>query len=291
MIRLLVIGKTGQLARAIAREADPAQFALRFIDRQACDLSAEPDVLRDALSDPIGKADVVLIAAAYTAVDQAERDRCTAFAVNARAPGVIAELAAAADVPLIYLSTDYVFDGQADVPYPVTAPVAPLNVYGHSKAKGEARVRRRQPRVVILRTAWVYDTTATNFLTTMLRLAKTQDTIRVVSDQIGRPTFAGDLALACLHVAKRLSLGSESAYGTFHVTNSGDPISWADFAKKIFELTQNHEVQIEPILSSDYPTAADRPAYSVLNLSEFETTFKFVLPKWERGLRRAVHPT
>ncbi len=294
MIKVLVIGKTGQLARAIAKVAHSNDFDLTFLDRSDCDLSADPDTLQQILSTPIHKADIVLIAAAYTAVDQAEKDSLTAFAVNADAPGVIAGIAKQANIPVIYVSTDYVFDGRARCPYLTTSPIAPLNTYGRSKAKGEARVRLGQPRSAIIRTSWVYDVTSRNFLTTMMRLAETRDTISVVSDQIGRPTYAGDLAKACLHIAERLYAREELASGTFHVTNAGDPVSWAGFARAIFAITQNEKdnpLTVVDITSSEYPTLAERPLYSVLDLSQFEKIFDWRLPAWETALGQALKST
>lgn len=290
-MRYLVIGRTGQLARAIAAELDGSKHSATYLDRATCDLSASEDTIRAALDPHLGQADAIIIAAAYTAVDQAETDYDTALAVNGRAPGVIAKAAARAGLPVVHVSTDYVFDGQASSPYSTDMPVDPLNAYGRSKAEGERAVREAQPRSAILRTSWVYDGTGKNFMTTMLRLGETRETLSVVADQIGRPTYARDLAKACLNVSGALKSGGEAASGIFHVSNSGDAISWADFARAIFEATKDerdHLVTVADIPSSDYPTPAKRPAYSVMELAPFERAFDFRLPDWQSGLQHAL---
>lgn len=287
----LVIGKTGQLARAIQSELDGSDHTATYLDRTACNLSASENMVLSAIDPHLSSVDAIIIAAAYTAVDQAEADYDTALAVNGRAPGVIAKAAASANLPVVHVSTDYVFDGQATMPYPTDMPVDPLNAYGRSKAEGEKAVRDAQPRSAVLRTSWVYDGTGKNFMTTMLRLGETRDALSVVADQIGRPTYARDLAKACLSAADALVAGETAAAGIFHVSNSGDPISWADFARAIFEATtdeRDHTLTVTDIPSSEFPTPAKRPAYSVMELASFESAFDFALPDWQSGLERAL---
>ena len=289
-MRLLVIGKTGQLARAIAEQAPSAVF----LDRSACDLTWDADDIRRALTERLTRADAVILAAAYTAVDQAESDEATAHAVNAVAPGVIAEMTADADIPLVHISTDYVFQGDANKPYRPDDPTDPINVYGRTKRDGEVAILKANPRSAILRTSWVYDSSGKNFLTTMLRLAESRDTLTVVHDQIGRPTYAPDLALAALKAAQSLVLSPETASGIFHVSNSGPQISWADFARAIFECTTSvgeTSVTVENIPSSEYVTPARRPAYSVLDLTKLEEAFDLKMPDWRDGLNRSLQRT
>ncbi|MEL6686865.1 MAG: dTDP-4-dehydrorhamnose reductase [Pseudomonadota bacterium] len=287
-MRLLVIGKTGQLARAIAEQEPNATF----LDRNACDLSKGPDHIRSALEGPLSDADAVIIAAAYTAVDQAETDVDTAHAVNAIAPSVIAELAAERNLPVVHISTDYVFQGNATEPYQPDAPTDPINVYGRTKRDGEVAIRQANPRSAILRTSWVYDASGKNFMTTMLRLAKDRNTVTVVNDQIGRPTYAADLAKAAILVAQNLQNGEDDASGIFHVSNAGLAISWADFARTIFEKAEAHGASpttVVDIPSRDYPTPAKRPSYSVLDISDFETKLGMEMHAWEAGLDQALN--
>ncbi len=287
-MRLLVIGKTGQLAQALAREASEQGLDAVFLDREACDLSWPEDRLEAALLEPMRTADAVIIAAAYTAVDKAEEDEDTAMAVNGRAPGSIAKLTAQHDLPLVHVSTDYVFAGTATTPYKTDDPVDPLNTYGRSKEAGERAVLAANPRSAVLRTSWVYDGTNGNFATTMLRLAESRDTLNVVDDQIGRPTYARDLARACLAAARRLASDEDAPTGLFHVSNTGEPVSWAGFARAIFKAAGVDGTEVAGIPSRDYPTPAPRPAWSVMDTERFETAFGTDLPDWRDGLRRAM---
>ena len=211
--------------------------------------------------------------------------------MNAVAPGTIAEVTAAADIPLVHISTDYVFQGDANKPYRPDDPTDPINVYGRTKRDGEVAILKANPRSAILRTSWVYDSAGKNFLTTMLRLAESRDTLTVVHDQIGRPTYAPDLALAALKVAQSLVLSPETASGIFHVSNSGPQISWADFARAIFERAEHHGMtppKVVNIPSLDYPTPAARPSYSVLDLRALNATFDISMPLWADSLNRAI---
>lgn len=283
----LIIGQTGQLSRALAAELDDHAITAQFLSRQDCDLAAPAETIRSALAGPMARADCVILAAAYTAVDAAEADYDTALAVNGTAPGVIAAAAAKAGIPVVHISTDYVFQGNARTPYHPDHPIAPLNAYGRSKAKGEHAVLSAQPNAAILRTSWVYDGSGKNFLTTMLRLAETRDVLSVVNDQIGRPTYARDLARATLCAARHLIDGQQAASGIFHVSNTGEPISWADFATALFTAV-GRETTVIGIPASKYPTPAQRPGYSVMDTTKFETTCLMPLPHWRDGLARAL---
>ena len=220
-------------------------------------------------------------------VDGAETQSDTAYAVNATAPAIIARACAAHDIPLIHVSTDYVFDGDADMPYLPDDDTDPLGVYGSSKLDGELAVLESGARALIFRTSWVYDANGRNFLTTMLRLAESKNTITVVDDQLGRPTYAGHLALAILRAADLFTQESDIETAIHHVTNGGEPVSWASFAKAIFK-AKGLDVKVDGIPTSDYPTPAERPAYSVLDTDSFERTFRHPLPSWQAGLRAAL---
>lgn len=288
-MRLAIIGQSGQLARALIREAAIQNIDAQSYDRRACDLSKPPEIIEDFIAAL--DVDAVIIAAAYTAVDAAEDDYDTAYAVNAAAPRAIAKACARSGAALVHVSTDYVFQGNAGAPYSIMQPTDPINAYGRTKLLGERGVLAEHDRAAILRTSWVFDGTGKNFMTTMLRLGQSRESLTVVADQIGRPTYAGHLAQACLTVAKAL-WGPDYSHssGLYHISGSGTPISWADFAKAIFEKAQDQlgrSVTVTPIPSESYPTPAKRPAYSVLDLSRFESVHG-TLPHWRDGLELAL---
>jgi len=233
--------------------------------------------------------DGVIIAAAYTQVDQAETEYDLALQVNAAAPGAIAKACAQRGLPLVHISTDYVFSGEASAPYETDHTIDPINAYGRSKYGGEQAVMDAHEKAAVLRTSWVFDGTGKNFMTTMLRLAQSRPELSVVADQIGRPTYAGHLARAALQSIKALEGGSPAAQGIFHATGTGHPVSWADFARAIFERAAAdlpHKMKVTSIPSSAYPTPAKRPAYSVLETSKFDSAVE-ALPDWKTGLEQA----
>lgn len=286
-LRIAIIGKTGQLARALIREGEAKGHMIIALDREALDLTSSPAQIDTTIAELPSGLDAIILAAAYTNVDGAETDPDTAYAVNAAAPAAIAKACAKHDIPLVHISTDYVFDGQAETPYQPDDDADPLGVYGASKFDGELAVLNSGARALILRTTWVFDGTGKNFLTTMLRLGQSRDSLSVVDDQIGRPTYAGDLAKAALKAAEGLSADAELETAIYHVTGGGEPVSWAGFAKAIFAAA-NLDVNVDRIPSSDYPTPAERPAYSVLETESFERTFQHPLPEWQAGLRAAM---
>lgn len=286
-LRIAVIGKTGQLARALLREGEELGHEIIALERDTLDLTSAPSDIEAKISELPSGLDALILAAAYTNVDGAETQSDTAYAVNATAPAVVARACVQHDIPLIHISTDYVFDGESDIPYSPNDDTDPLGVYGASKLDGELAVLNSGARALILRTSWVYDGDGGNFLTTMLRLAKSRDMISVVDDQIGRPTFAGHLASAILKAAEVFAQDADIETSVYHVTNGGEPVSWAGFAKAIFE-TAGVDIKIDGIPSSDYPTAAERPAFSVLDTDSFERTFHHPLPDWKSGLQAAL---
>jgi dTDP-4-dehydrorhamnose reductase len=261
-VRALLIGKTGQLARELLRAAPP-EVELTALDRNALDLSDHAAVFR-AVHD--SRTDVVINAAAYTAVDLAESEQERAYAINDIAVGSMAQACRERRARLVHVSTDFVFDGAASRPYRVNDPTHPLNVYGASKLAGEQRIATT-PNLewCIVRTAWVYSATGKNFMLTMLKLMRERGRVQVVTDQIGTPTSAGSLA-DCVWRAAR---DDDARPNVLHFTDAG-VASWYDFALAIYEEARalaiiRNDVQIVPINTTQYPTPARRPAYSVLD--------------------------
>jgi len=287
---LIVIGKTGQLARALVSQATLFGYDILAFGRDDCDLSASRAKIEE-FAQKLPECDGILLAAAYTAVDAAQDDEVTAIQVNAVAPQVFAQLCAARNIPLVHVSTDYVFAGTGNTPLTPDMPTDPINIYGRTKLAGESAIIAAHRRAVILRTSWVFDGTGKNFMTTMLRLGQTRKSLSVVADQIGRPTYAGHLAFACLTALTALINDTKRGSAIYHVSGSGEAISWADFAKAIFAKTSDErefEVSVTPIPSSEYPTPAKRPNYSVLDIQDFEGAFEMKLPDWQIGLDAAI---
>jgi dTDP-4-dehydrorhamnose reductase len=289
-MRVLVIGKTGQLARALADltghgAAIGRNAEMTFLGRTQLDLCA-PHRVANAIARHA--PEVVINAAAYTAVDRAESERETACLVNGTAVGEIARATAAIGAPLIHISTDYVFDGRASGEYREADPVAPLNVYGASKLAGEQAALAANPRCVVLRTSWVYSPWGRNFLTTMLDLAAKQS-LRIVGDQTGKPTSALDLADACLSVARSMMTAPEQdpRWGLYHYAGAG-ACSWAEFAEGIFGMAHRRIgtpcPAIEPIGTAEYPTPAERPMNSALDCVKFEAAFGLLTVPRRQGL-------
>lgn len=282
--RMVVTGREGQVVLSLLeRGAKDDRFEVIALGRPDLDLSA-PDTIEAALLK--AQPDVIVSAAAYTAVDQAESDEEAATVINGIAAGKIAEAAAALGVPVIHISTDYVFDGSKAAPYVESDPVAPIGAYGRSKLAGEKAVAAATPNHAILRAAWVYSPFGRNFLKTMLKLAETRDSLNVVDDQIGNPTSALDIADAVLTVAANL-LGSDdpALRGVFHMTGTGEA-SWADFAIEIFARSADAggpTAEVGRIPSSAYPTPAKRPANSRLDCSLLEARHGVNLPDWKQS--------
>ncbi len=290
MKTVLVIGKTGQLARALISRAGDHGVKISAFGRSDCDLSTSAKLVENfAKSLPI--CDGIIIAAAYTAVDAAEDDIDTSQRVNADAPKIFAHECAERGIPLVHISTDYVFPGDGKTPLKPSNSTDPINAYGASKLAGEKAIEDIQIRAAILRTSWVFDGHGKNFMTTMLSLAQTRDKLNVVADQIGRPTYAGHLADACLITMKKFIKEPSFQGGTYHISGSGPEISWADFANAIFAKAVNnlpHTMHVTPIPSIEYPTPAKRPSYSVMDITLFETTFGYKTPDWQSGLDEAL---
>lgn len=287
-ISIAVIGQSGQVARALTREAAARGVRLLAAGRPSVDLTDAGSVYTFLLST---KADLIVNAGAITGVDKAEVQRDQAFLINAAGPRVLSRLAAETGVPVIHLSTDYVFDGANRTPYVESDPIAPMGVYGASKAAGEAAVRDEQPQHLILRTSWVFSSDGENFVKTMLRLGAARDEVGVVSDQVGCPTYAGDIAGAILELAPRLVSDKTGAlWGTYHYTNCG-ATTWHDFAVEIFALAGREGLRVprlKAITTAEYPTPARRPTYSVLDNTKFERAFGLARRHWREPLQACI---
>jgi dTDP-4-dehydrorhamnose reductase len=273
-MRALVFGQTGQVARELAR-CVPMGWQVRFLGRDIADLM-HPQACADAISD----CDIVINAAAWTAVDLAEAHEADATTVNAAAPAAMAEKCARLGVPIIHISSDYVFDGAGKTAFAPNAATAPLGAYGRSKLGGEARVRASGARYVVLRTSWVFSAHGANFVKTMLRLGAQKDSLNVVADQIGGPTPASAIATAVWDIARALQAGH--AGGTYHFAGAPD-VSWADFARAIMR-AGNLPCIINDIPSSAYPTPARRPLNSRLDCTSLMRDFGIDRPDWRAAI-------
>jgi len=289
-MKLLLLGGNGQVGRELRRSL-PAlgEVVVATRDGDAADVVADFDAPESLAALIAGIApDVVVNAAAYTAVDKAETDAEAAFRINAEAPAAIAQACAASGALLAHYSTDYVFDGTASRPYREDDATAPLGVYGASKLAGEEAIRASGARHAILRTAWVYAPHGRNFLLTMLRLAGERDDLRVVADQFGAPTPAAWIADATAEIVRRGVVAS----GTWHLVADGET-SWHGFAEAIVDGAHAlgsiaRKPRVVAIPTSDYPTPAKRPAYSVLDTGRLQRDFGIAPPDWRAGLRRTL---
>lgn len=285
---ILVIGRNGQVATALREKVEGAGIELITLARPDLDLSGTPDRIGDLVAKIGSDASLIVNAAAYTAVDKAETEIDLAMAINGAAAGAVASAASYLGIPIVHLSTDYVFDGEKDGPWLETDEANPLGVYGHSKLLGEEAIRATTSTHVILRTAWVYSPFGQNFVKTMLRLAGEHDQLGVVEDQQGSPTSALDIADAILDIAVKLQAApdDQTLYGTFHLAGTGTT-SWADFARAIFAGAGDRghpTADVVAITTSDYPTRAVRPKNSVLATDRLFERYGIRLPAWEASL-------
>ena len=285
-MKLLMLGAGGQVGRELCRLAWPAGYGITAFDRDGIDIADREQVFAAVARE---RPDIVINAAAYTAVDRAESEPDIAWASNCSGP---ANLAAACDdalIPLIHLSTDYVFDGTKSGPYGEDDPVKPLGVYGKSKEAGDQAVRGALAHHVILRTAWVYSAHGQNFVKTMLRLGAERPVLRVVADQTGSPTSAADIAAAIAGVVRRLAAGG-AQWGTYHFAGAG-AVTWHGFAEAIFELAapwRGPPPLVEAIATAEYPTPARRPANSVLDCRRIGEAFGIVPRPWREALAEVI---
>jgi dTDP-4-dehydrorhamnose reductase len=279
---VLVFGAGGQVGRELIQRPALPGFALIGLTHAEADI-ADRDAVQDAVLRH--KPDIIVNAAAYTAVDKAEADLGRALEANETGPGHLASAAKDIGAVLVHFSTDYVFDGCKTGAYVEDDPVGPTSAYGRSKEAGERAVRATMQRHLIIRTAWVYAAHGANFLKTMVRLARERDVVRVVADQHGTPTSAADLADAVLAMLPRLQ-GQDGAFGTFHLTNAGRT-TWHGFAEAIFAGLARHGSSVsrlEAITTADYPTPARRPAMSALDCRKIADTYGIRLRPWEEAV-------
>jgi dTDP-4-dehydrorhamnose reductase len=287
-MNILVTGVEGQLGTELVRQAPACGIDV------TAPLMAEMDLTNSVRVEEVfaaARPAAVINAAAYTLVDRAESESDLAFAVNAAAPAHLARLCRRAGIPLVQVSTDYVFDGCKQIPYVEDDPVAPLGVYGRSKAEGEAAVRSTLPEHLIVRTAWLYSPYGSNFVRTILRLAAEGKELRIVDDQVGSPTCAADFAEALLTIAGRLRSGGGIPWGTYHYCGRGST-SWFGFARHILQtLTARRHIdgyRVVPITTREFPTAARRPAFSVLDCSRIQAAFDITLKPWQKSVERTI---
>ena len=273
-MRLLVFGKTGQVARELARRVPEA----RYLGRDQADLE-DPEACAAVLAG--SDADLVINAAAYTAVDRAEEEEDRATAINGAAPGAMARAAAAKGIPFLHVSTDYVLDGSGEAPRGPGSATGPLGAYGRSKLAGERAVAGAGGQWLVLRTSWVVSAHGSNFVKTMLRLGAERDELTIIDDQIGGPTPAAAIAEALLAAGRRM-LDDPQAGGLHHFSGAPD-VSWAGFAAEIFAQA-GLDCRVIPIPTTDYPTPAARPLNSRLDCSSLEADFGIERPDWRAGL-------
>lgn len=281
MKTVLVTGGNGQLATCMKQVVEKAEN-LKFIFKSSIDLDITDKKLVDSLFSE-NSIDYCVNTAAYTAVDTAESNSELAFKINSDAVKNLAGVCKENQSILIHVSTDFVFDGSNDQPYKESDIPNPKSVYGASKFQGEKEIQLILKEHFILRTSWLYSEFGNNFIKTMLKLSEERDSLSVVNDQIGTPTYAVDLANVVLKIIKE----SSRDFGLYHYSNKGS-ISWYDFAKEIFR-QRDIKIDLKPILTKEYPTPAKRPAYSVLDTTKIKDTFQIEIPNWKGSLRVALN--
>ena len=279
MLNILITGANGQLGRSLQRLGGVSPHNYICTDVAELDITDAGAVLRAVREQGI---DVIVNCAAYTDVERAEDDEPTAELLNHKAAGNLAAAAKATGATLFHVSTDYVFDGTAHTPYTEDGTPSPLGAYGRTKLAGERAVMASGCRYLIFRTAWLYSEYGNNFLKTMLRLTSERDTLQVVFDQIGTPTYAGDLALAIFSIIESERYAGNE--GVYHFTDEG-VCSWYDFATEIAAAAGHDSCRIIPCHTSEFPTKAQRPAYSVLDKTKIKTTFQMDIPHWREAMK------
>jgi dTDP-4-dehydrorhamnose reductase len=285
-MKILVTGAKGQLGQSIREESEKfPEFEMVYTDIEELDI-CKPTAITNLFA--IEKPDLVVNCAAYTAVDKAETDREMALKINHDAPENLAKACKNIAAKLIHISTDYVFDGEKARAYNEEDKVNPQSVYGITKLEGEQAVQLSGASAVIIRTSWLYSAYGNNFVKTMIRLGNEKESLNIVADQVGTPTYANDLALAILSIAKMTSEKPESfVSGIYHYSNEG-VASWYDFTKAIFEFLPQIKCEVFPIDTKKYPTPAKRPAYSVLDKSKIKAIFGISIPYWRESLKKCI---
>ncbi len=282
-MKIVVTGANGQLGRSIRRlSVEHRELDFIFTDIDSLDIGNRDAVLAFAETHPV---DFIVNCAAYTAVDKAEEEEEQCRRINTDAVAYLGEAAQHIGARILHVSTDYVFGGDSYMPYRESDPVSPTSVYGRTKLAGEKALSAVCPDAIIVRTAWLYSEYGHNFMKTMLRLGAERPEIRVVNDQIGSPTYAGDLAEAILSLLEKERQGEQNS-GIYHYTNEG-VCSWYDFAHSIIRIA-GLPAKVIPIPTREYPTVAKRPAYSVLSKEKIKREYHWVIPHWEDSLRKCL---
>ena len=288
IMKILVTGSKGQLGHELLIQGNNFGYEILPADLPDLDITDKTQV-KHRLEKY--RPSFVVNAAAYTNVDRAETEQNLAFAVNRDGPANLAEICAEFEIPLIHISTDFVFDGKKDSPYIESDPVSPLSIYGKSKEQGENEVRSRLKKHIILRTAWLYGIHGQNFVKTMLRLGKEKEIINVVADQFGSPTSAADLAEAVLKIIFRLKYSSNINWGSYHYCGYGIT-TWHRFAEEILSLARQYisikTKNVRPISTAGYPTKATRPCFSALDCGLIKKNFEISLKPWQDSLKIVI---
>ncbi|WP_373603048.1 dTDP-4-dehydrorhamnose reductase [Aggregatibacter sp. HMT-949] len=285
MAKFLITGAHGQVGYCLAQQLH-GKHDILAVDRDELDITDE-NAVKKAVEN--FRPDVIINAAAHTAVDRAETEVELSEAINVKGPQYLAEAAKSVGAAILHISTDYVFDGQRAGKYKESDATDPQGVYGRTKLEGEQAVAAANDKFIVLRTAWVFGEHGNNFVKTMLRLAKTRDTLGVVADQVGGPTYAGDIAKALIQIAEKIIAGEKVEYGVYHLT--GEPYaSWYEFAKAIFaEAVSQNVLEKSPLMNAittaDYPTPAKRPANSCLDLTKIQQVFGIQPSDWQKALK------
>ena len=285
MAKFLITGAKGQVGYCLTHQLQ-GKHEILAVDRDELDIT-DKSAVKNVVEN--FRPDVIINAAAHTAVDRAETEVELSESINVKGPQYLAEAAKSIDAAILHISTDYVFDGQREGKYKETDATDPQGVYGKTKLEGEQAVAKANDKFIVLRTAWVFGEHGNNFVKTMLRLAKTRNTLGVVADQIGGPTYAGDIAANLIHIAEKAIAGKGVQYGIYHFT--GEPyVSWCDFAKAIFDEAVSQNVLekgplVNAITTADYPTPAKRPANSCLDLTKIQQVFGIQPSDWKKALK------
>ena len=287
-MRMLITGANGQLGRELIRQGRALNIGLHAFKRQELDIT-QPNQVNTIVAK--ASPSLVVNAAGYTNVDKAEAEADLAFEVNKIAPGYLARCCADRNIALLHISSDYVFDGLKGKPYHETDPIAPLGIYGQSKAQGEAAIRSVLKNHIILRTSWLYSVYRHNFVKTMLGLGTQKKIVPVVADQFGSPTSAADLAAAVLTIAAKIGSAADPDWGTYHYCGNG-VTSWHGFAKEVLQLASSYvplqTKHVEAITTAEYPTPAKRPPYSSLDCSRIKKVFGIDPKPWQESLKRTI---
>lgn len=290
MLKVLLFGAAGQVGSDCLQALSDKGYSVEAVTRQSLDFADAEAVAAKVLSL---KPEIVINACAYTAVDKAETEIELADKVNHLSVAALAEACATLAIPLIHLSTDYVFDGTRSSPYREDSSVNPVSVYGKTKLAGERVIQEKSDRYIILRTSWVFGEQGHNFVKTMLRLGKDRDQLKVVNDQLGRPTYVGDIVSCLVHCVAQYEQDKILPWGIYHCCSEGET-SWYGFAKAIFAEAKAQgliarEPEVLAIPSSEFPTPAPRPAYSVLSTEKLDQFMSSPLPHWQVGLKKFIN--